>query len=163
MHCPLLIADYFIAQSGGRLTPLQVIKLVHIAHGYSLALRDKPLVDEPVEGWRYGPVVPSVYHSARKYGGCQIPRLLYLGTRANGTDGAKMFEEYIPPQDRDILDRVLEVYGEASGSELIDMTHGSGSPWNRYCRARSGDREIPDEAIKAHYSRVVRDRNIRYR
>lgn len=158
-----MIADYFIAQSGGRLTPLQVIKLVYIAHGYSLALRDKPLVDEPVEGWRYGPVVPSVYYGVKRYGGRQIARLLYLGTRTNDTDGAKMFEECVPPRDRTLLDGVLEVYGEFSGSQLISMTHGSGSPWNRYCRPCRDDRVIPDEAIKAHYSRVVRDGSIRYR
>lgn len=90
------------------------------------------------------------------------PTPLVFGDWANDVD-EKMFEEYISPQDRTMLDRVLEVYGEASGSELINMTHGSGSPWNRYCRAYRGDQEIPDKIIKAHYLKVVQDRNIRYR
>ena len=65
-HSPLLIADYFIARSGGRITPLQVIKMAHIAHGYSLAIHNEPLVDEAVEAWKYGPVVPSLYYRAKK-------------------------------------------------------------------------------------------------
>lgn len=76
-HCPLLVADYLVARSGGRLTPLQVIKLTYIAHGYSLAINGEPLVDEAVEAWRHGPVVPSVYHRAKRCGGGRIGRLLY--------------------------------------------------------------------------------------
>lgn len=159
-----MIADYFIAHSGGKLTPLQVIKLVYIAHGYSLAIHNKPLVDESIEAWRYGPVVPSVYYRARKYRADEITRLLYLGTWANDMDGAKkIFEEHIPPQDRIVLDRVLEVYGEFSGSQLINMTHGADSPWKQYYRPHVASQKIPNEAIKEHYSRVIKDGSIRHR
>lgn len=67
--CPVLVADYFITNAVGSLTPLQVIKMVYIAHGYSLALLDEPLVEEAVEAWRYGPVLPSVYHTVKK---CEV-------------------------------------------------------------------------------------------
>ena len=113
-HCPLLVADYFIARSGGRLTPLQVIKLTYIAHGYSLAINGEPLVDEAVEAWRYGPVVPSVYYGAKKYGGGRITRLLYSGARAGEADDAE-FEKHVPAQDRAVLDAVLDEYGEFTG------------------------------------------------
>ena len=75
---PVLVADYFIANARGPLTPLQVIKMVYIAHGYSLAILGEPLVEEAVEAWRYGPVLPSVYYAAKRYGGDGITRLLYL-------------------------------------------------------------------------------------
>lgn len=45
---------------------MQVIKMAHIAHGYSLAIHNEPLVDEAVEAWKYGPVVPSLYYRAKK-------------------------------------------------------------------------------------------------
>lgn len=162
-HCSLLIADYFIAHSGGKLTPLQVIKMVYIAHGYSLAIHGRPLVDESIEAWKYGPVVPSVYHRAKKYGGSQITRLLYFGIKTDGADSVKkMFDEYIPPEDMAVLEGVLEVYGEFTGSELINMTHGSDSPW-KYYRPHISNLKIPDDAIKAHYVKVIEDDSITHR
>ena len=160
-HCPLLVADYFIARSGGRLTPLQVIKLTYIAHGYSLAINGEPLVDEAVEAWRHGPVVPSLYYRAKKYGGGRITHLLYSGARAGEADDAEF--EHIPAKDRAVLDAVLDEYGEFAGSELVGMTHGGGSPWTRYCRPRTDRPQIPDEAIKAHYLQVIGDARIRHR
>ncbi len=41
------------------ITPLKIQKLVYIAHGWFLAVTDKPLVDDEfVEAWQYGPVFP---------------------------------------------------------------------------------------------------------
>lgn len=162
-HCPLLIADYLLTHSGSPLTPLQVIKLVYIAHGYSLALSGRPMVDEAVEAWRYGPVVPSVYHRAKKYGGGPITQLLYSGAGIGDPNANDSAFEHIPPRDRAVLDSVLEAYGKFAGPELISMTHGEGSPWLRYSRPRVADRQIPDNAIKEHYLEVIRDGSIRYR
>ena len=47
--CPALIGDCLIAGADGPLTPLQVIKIAYIAHGYLPAIFDKPLVEEAVE------------------------------------------------------------------------------------------------------------------
>ncbi len=38
-------------------TPLKLQKLLYYCQGYALALTGKPLFPEPVEAWRYGPVV----------------------------------------------------------------------------------------------------------
>lgn len=153
----VLVADYLISRSGGALTPLQVIKLVYIAHGYSLALLNRPLIEEAVEAWRYGPVVPSVYHSAKKYGAQPIDALLYSGVGVGQTerlDATESLFEEIPPDQMAVLDGVLEAYGAFSGSQLVGMTHEAGSPWDLYHRPRAT--RIPDDAIKAYYSEVVK-------
>ena len=157
-HCPVLVADYLIAKSRGRLTPLQVIKLVYIAHGYSLALLGKPLAGETIEAWRYGPVVPSVYHSAKKHGGSPIGDLLYSGISVDDRDGMadaeKFFAARMPQEQREILDGGLEGYGDFTGPELIDMTHKE-DPWKRHYKPRVMRQKIPDEAIKEYYSGVI--------
>lgn len=152
----MLVADYLISRSGGTLTPLQVINLVYVSHGYSLALLDRPLIDEEVEAWRHGPVVPSVYHCVKRHGAQPIGALLYSGTgagRAAHLDAESPFEG-IPPDQRAVLDGVLEAYGAFSGSQLVGMTHEPGSPWDLYHRPRAT--RIPDDAIKAYYSEVVK-------
>src|SRR5438552_18215648 len=68
---PKAIANFFIetaAAEGKKLTPLQLIKLVYFAHGWYLGLTGEPLIDEPPEAWRYGPVIPSLYHALKDYG-----------------------------------------------------------------------------------------------
>ena len=41
------------ASAMGRvLTPMQVLKLVYISHGWMLGLLDQPLVAEAIEAWR---------------------------------------------------------------------------------------------------------------
>lgn len=160
--CPVLVADYLIANASGPLTPLQVIKMVYIAHGYSLAILGEPLVEEAVEAWRYGPVVPSVYHSAKKYGGGKITELLYSGIRTDSPDGAERAREfvkdYVPPRQRDILDGVLDVYGGFTGIELTNMTHVDGSPWKQYYKRGVAGRQIPNDAIRGHYEGLIGNR-----
>ena len=52
------------------LTPLQIMKLVYISHGWMLGLYNKSLFKQPVLAWLYGPVVSDIYHGLRKYRSC---------------------------------------------------------------------------------------------
>ena len=157
--CPTMIADYFIARTGGGLTPLQVIKLTYIAHGYSLALLDEALIEEAVEAWKYGPVVPSVYHAAKKYGGRKITELLYSGIPTSDEKGMESAIGFILGRMSDgqkaVLDGVLAVYGKFTGFELTDRTHVQDSPWKRYYKPRSYGQKIPNHIIKSYYKEIV--------
>ena len=62
------VANEFIraaAQEGRGLSIMTLLKFVYIAHGWTLALLDRPLITDLAEAWRYGPVVPSVYFGFR--------------------------------------------------------------------------------------------------
>ena len=78
MKTALEIANYFIEKSldsGVDLTPMKLNKLVYIAHGWYLGLSDRPLIGEAAQAWKYGPVIPSIYHRFKAYGGAQITSL----------------------------------------------------------------------------------------
>jgi uncharacterized phage-associated protein len=47
------------------LTHLKIQKLLYFAQGWHLAYFDFPLFEDPVEAWKYGPVVTSVYYALR--------------------------------------------------------------------------------------------------
>jgi uncharacterized phage-associated protein len=66
-HNPIAIANYFI-ELAKFITPMKLQKLVYFAHGWCLALADKPLINEKIEAWQYGPVVSSLYREFKKYG-----------------------------------------------------------------------------------------------
>lgn len=53
------IANFFLQRQ--RLTQVRLHKLVYFAHGWHLGLNRGPLLDEAIQAWRYGPVVPSLY------------------------------------------------------------------------------------------------------
>ena len=69
----LSVANYFIElaqRDEVSITQLGLMKRVYIAHGFSLALLNFSLLDsrfDDVEAWKYGPVIPSVYHSFKCY------------------------------------------------------------------------------------------------
>jgi uncharacterized phage-associated protein len=53
---------------GSDTTNIDANKEAYIGHGLHLAVYNVPLLSEAVEAWQYGPVVPSIYHSAKVYG-----------------------------------------------------------------------------------------------
>lgn len=156
MH-PTLIADYIITRSRGQMTPMQVIKLAFISHGYALALADKPLLSEPVEAWKYGPVIPSMYHALKRYGRSLVDRTIYCQTPASGPDSQER-EEFIRNTIgplHTIVDRVMETHGHMSGSELSKLTHKKGTPWRSHWKTGQIGTIIPDAEIRDYYRRLV--------
>lgn len=55
-HDARAVANYMLAvaeKKGMTLTPMQVLKLVYLAHGWSLAWFGRPLIRDDVEAWDY--------------------------------------------------------------------------------------------------------------
>ena len=140
----LCVADYFIRKAlPAGLDPLQVMKLSYIAHGFTLALKDKPLIDDDVEAWQFGPVIRRIYNKlpggARKI----TQPLLDAPAEIEGADKA-------------ILDGVFNKYGSRSGLALSSLTHSKGSPWAKTWQAYGKNAVIPQELIERHYKNVLR-------
>ena len=70
MYNPIIIANYFLSKYGVdyNITPMKLVKLVYIAHGWHLGITNNALIDENPEAWKYGPVIPRVYHTFKKFG-----------------------------------------------------------------------------------------------
>src|SRR5205814_7982168 len=129
---PKAIANFFIeaaAREGRKLTPLQVIKLVYIAHGKYLAANGKPLINEHPEAWEFGPVIPSLYHEFKIFGNNAI------GKKATDfvsqSEEQWIFEEReVEPPNRktdrevcDFLDHIWTQYRKFTASQLSTLTH----------------------------------------
>jgi uncharacterized phage-associated protein len=140
------VANRFIelaAEHDQQLTPMKLIKLVYIAHGWTLSLLGHGLVAEPVEAWRYGPVVPSLYQRVKGYGRGAIRGRL-PNTIFDRNTG-------ISPEDDSIIVQVFEKYGRLSGVQLSHLTHRVGTPWHTVYQPGEYGVEIPDQVIKSHY------------
>ena len=151
-HDARAVANEFLriaAQSGRRLTNMQLQKLVYIAHGYTLAILHKPLVWQSVEAWRYGPVIKDLYHSLREYGAGIVTQSIPVLTYRS-----------LPETHRDIIATVHDAYGRFTGPQLSTMTHKTDTPWAKvYSPNSSWDSAIiPDDLIEEYYTQLLNER-----
>ncbi len=143
------------------LTVLKLLKLVYIAHGFGLSLfkGEKLLIDprfDTVEAWKYGPVIPSVYHTFKQYRNTNITEkgIIFSGIDSNGDPVActPILEE---DDAKSIVRIVWKRYGKSTARELVDLTHMGGTPWS--ISYKEGlNKEIPDSLTKMYYDSVIK-------
>ena len=139
-----VVAEHILwLRRGMETTPMHVLKLVYICHGWVLGLTDQPLVDEPVEAWRYGPVLPSVYRRYKSFGRDSIT--------AVPIDRSEMLGE----QQREFVEVVEEVYRNYSALELSSLTHRPDTPWDTTRRQYGIGAIIPNDLIRKHYRELL--------
>lgn len=153
IHNPLAISNYFIKKafaSGEEITPMRVLKLVYISHGWHLALFDEELINEGVQAWKYGPVVPSVYEEFKSFGRNTITK---MGTEGGTTP---MVED---TQTERFLDTIWERYLKFNGLQLSELTHQPNTPWDITWNINGGcDMQgaiIANDLIKTHYKSKI--------
>ncbi len=125
-------------------TPLQLMKLVYIAHGWMLGLYGRPLFPDRIEAWRYGPVLPDLYRLVKTYGADPIPRTL-------GAGGMPQLDE----TEHDLVGQVYERYGGMSGVRLSALTHQPGTPWAQSWNPEVWNHQIPNDLIQEHYVQLA--------
>ena len=144
---------------------MKLHKLLYYAHGWHLTLSNgQPLLNEFIEAWDYGPVVPSVYHAFKEYGAGPI--------RAPTTDVRVVGSKLVFPKPtiadetdneeerRDLSEFLKEIwarYGKFSAIQLSQMTHRPGTPWHA-TRQQVGSRrnaDISDELIEQYFKKLM--------
>ena len=154
------VANYFLAKD--RLTQMKLHKLLYYAHGWHLGFRDTPLLDETLEAWRYGPVVPSVYREFARFAAAPVDCLAmeFDPSREDFFSAPR-----VDPSDkfvRDLLARTWEVYGDYTAAQLSTLTHATDSPWTVTRKNNPGVKYagIPNQVILSHFrQRIQHARN----
>lgn len=126
------------AKQGKSFTNLQLQKLTYVCHGLSLSSFDRPLIVDDVYAWKYGPVIPSVYFRFKGYGASCIH---------------EMSDSIIDQDSESIIRDVVTKLGDLTGSQLVELTHRTGSPWQQVWD-ETQNKIIPDAIIKAHYIQI---------
>lgn len=141
------IAAKIIAQtdvdSGDNISNLKLQKLLYYMQGFFLAIFDKPLFEEEIEAWMYGPVVPAVYekYNVHSSNGIKIPN----------EDPICLTEE-----EEDIFNQVYCQYGQFSALKLMQMTHNE-DPW-RSVEPGKGH-IIPKTTISRYFALLIEEDN----
>ncbi|MFO0851363.1 MAG: DUF4065 domain-containing protein [Gemmataceae bacterium] len=172
MISPKTVANFFFdtAMREGNLTvsPMKMQKLVYYAHGWHLGLADKPLIDEPVQAWPYGPVVPSLYQEFKHFGNGLITQPATDVRFVIDGEGATQLEvvaprvvesAFSPDFMQKLMGKVWEIYRNYSAVQLSNETHKPGTPWDQI-KARHGGRipentVIPNDMIRDYFRRAA--------
>ena len=147
MHDSRTVANRFLKLAkdvGDSLTPMQVLKLVYIAHGWMLGLYGRPLIRDDVQAWKYGPVISGLYNAMRDYRSSPVIQPL----RAPNGDDLSANEEHI-------IKQVYDIYGKKSGLALSRLTHATGTPWDLTYEDGTFGLVIPTDIIEDHYQRLA--------
>jgi uncharacterized phage-associated protein len=146
MHDSRRVANRFLElarDNGVALTPMQILKLVYIAHGWMLGLYGRPLIRDEVQAWRYGPVIPRLYNAVRQYRAGPVTRQL--------TAPAEELDEF----EDDIIGQVYRLYGKKSGVTLSRLTHAPDTPWALSYEPGEFGTPIPQDLIQEHYQQLA--------
>jgi uncharacterized phage-associated protein len=155
MYNPITISNFFIQEYGGEneITPMRLVKLVYLSHGWYLGLTGDALIDQNPEAWQYGPVIPSVYHHYKHYRSSPIK---------NSNHFINPCDE-INQTDQKFLRSVWDTYQGHSALDLSALTHQVNTPWfitwNNLSHNSSAlginNKQIPDNLIKKHYQEKI--------
>lgn len=157
---PQAVANYFFKKATEDrrvLTQLQILKLVYIAYGWTIATLGRPLFDEQIEAWKHGPVIPSLYHEFKYFGSQPIGR---PAVNVSITGEVSVPEIPKEPALLMVLDKVWEVYRGLSGSQLVELTHQPGTPWAKVYNEYARHIPIEDKDIKEHYQKLIREGSV---
>lgn len=147
-----VVAGYIVALANERrvfvnLTKAQ--KLLYIAYGLYMAVRDARLTDEHPQAWPFGPVFPKTRKSLLKRD------LSEIDAKDAVFDGIRADEDV-----NGLMDLVFRTYGRYNAAQLTEWSHKPGSPWDRATRSpgfKWGD-QVHDVDISEYFkSIIVRD------
>lgn len=150
-HNSFEIANEFIRRgidANDPITPMEVQKLMYFAHGWMLALHERPLHTDAWRAWQYGPVLPRVYRELREYRADPVEELI-------GDYRADLDDE-----ERYIIDEVYRLYSPFKGIELSELTHLDGSPWDQARKQNPGANPvIYDVSIKDYFNQLKKNQS----
>lgn len=135
------IANWFIHhfKADGRTpTIMELLKLVYISHGWFLEINKRPLFNNQIEAWKFGPVIPDAYQAFRP----------------QGVTIDKALDDYdveIDGETASLLAEIMRIYGSMSASDLSRITHVKGGPWDVATRSYGYFAPMDNDLIQAHY------------
>lgn len=143
------VARYIAASANERRITINITKiqkLLYIAYGVFLAVKECRLTNEHPQAWPYGPVFPTTRNKLLKAD-------LYSISKAD--DG---LQELRTDEDMNaLMELVFRDFGTWSAAQLTDWSHGDDTPWQRTTSLnnfRWGD-QIPDDYIREYFKSIL--------
>ena len=141
------VANFFIDRAGAKkidLTIMTLLKILYFAHAWYLAKNKEPLIAQPFEAWRHGPVNRVVYDQYKGIGS------KFIFDKAKSFDPISM--EFVATtyqfdlNTQRLLEDIFDYYSQFHAFKLSDLTHEKGGPWDTVWK-EAQDRAVPGMVI----------------
>jgi uncharacterized phage-associated protein len=132
MYDARAVANFFIDRAADQKLPLTVmtlLKVLYFAHGWHLAKHQTPLIGQPFEAWKHGPVSRVVYDQFKGYSRKPIDKKV---TSFSIDKMAFIETPYsFDAETEKFLGGVFDYYAKFHPFILSDLTHEQGGPWDQ--------------------------------
>lgn len=148
MTTALAVANAFIQlaeHAGTPISNMKLQKLVYFAQGFHAAFYDgRPLFEENIEAWKYGPVIPELYHKFKIYFAGSIP-------------STHPYRETVPltPNEYALVQWVYTNLGQHSAIKLSNFSHTKDSPWDMVFNGDTPDRDITVDIMCPYFKSLL--------
>ena len=112
---------------------VKIQKLVYFAHVLYLGMHDKPLIEEQLEAWQWGPIFPSLYHCLMGQDIAEVMRQ------------APTIQE---PEAKSMVESVGKILMSLSTIDLSVMAHNEDSPWYKTVTAATESTDTSVEFLR---------------
>lgn len=141
------LAKYIInklADKNQKVNHLKLQKLLYYIQAWHLVYMDEPLFDSEFEAWLHGPVVRKVwdYYKSKSIMLDDLPREAEVNIE-------------LTEEQKEIINDVLEEYGDKSGYYLECLTH-SELPWKE-ARKKGENTIISKDKMKEYYRSLLNE------
>jgi uncharacterized phage-associated protein len=123
-------------------TPMKILKMTYIAHGHMLGKHGRPLLDEQVMAYEFGPVVLCLYNAVRHHRSQPIPSI----------PEADRWTGQFTENEKDVMQSVVEKYAGFDAITLSAAMHKEGTPWRDTIRFAGYDVPISNDLIAHFYN-----------
>lgn len=143
------VARFIIATANEKRISINITKvqkLLYIAYGLYLAVKNERLTDEHPQAWPYGPVFPTTR-----------TRLVDADFYSITFESPSLAEMKQQDDIRSLFELVFNHFGQWTASQLTAWSHSDGSPWERTVDRDgfSWGTRIPDEYIKPYFHSMI--------
>lgn len=123
-----------------KITNMEMQKLLYIAQVLHLGRNGKPMFSEQFEAWQFGPVLKSLYHTAKSNGGNKMRPLSAAPFSSTSTEYAAICE-------------AVQLTHGMRGRDLVDFAHRHGGAWKRSYQPDKRNIKIANSALIEEYQR----------
>jgi len=147
MHDARAVSNFFYDRAGATGVPLTImtlLKVLYFAHAWYLAKTGEPLIAQPFEAWKHGPVNRVVYDQFKSYGKKPLDR------KAVSLDPDTMTlrptSYSFDSETTQLLENTFDYYSQFHAFALSDLTHEKDGPWDTIW-TRAQNRAVPGMVI----------------
>lgn len=162
MNNVLDVCRYIINYSNKRkygISNLKLQKVLYFVQAFFLMNKknSEPCFIEPIEAWKFGPVVPIAYHEYKQFGSTDIPSIdSYIEVNPSNIWDVSIIdfdEGCLLVEDRMLIEEVVDQLSDFSATDLVKITQNQNLWIESY--SINSNNEIKVQSMINYFNQII--------